>query len=114
MPPPADQGPGRREGCQAVHEATLELLATTGVEVQHEGMLATLAAAGARVEGSRVRIPACMVDDALAAAPRSITLASRGPAPALELSAGPVYYGTGSDCIFVLGPGRPGAPPRRP
>ena len=100
------------EGCQAVHEATLELLATTGVEVQHEGMLATLAAAGARVEGSRVRISAGMVDDALAAAPRSITLASRGPAPALELSSGPVYYGTGSDCIFVLGPGvrerRPG------
>ena len=38
-----------------------------------------LAAAGASVEGSRVRIPAALVDDALAAAPRSITLTSAGP-----------------------------------
>ena len=93
------------EGCEAVHRATLELLEGTGVEVQHEGMLALLASAGASVDGSRVRIPAGLVDDALAAAPRSITLASRGATPALELTSGPVYYGTGSDCIYVLGPG---------
>jgi trimethylamine---corrinoid protein Co-methyltransferase len=93
------------QGCQVVHDATLELLAKTGVEVQHERMLDALGAAGATVEGSRVRIPAGMIDDALAVAPRSITLASRGAAPALELSSGPVYYGTGSDCLFVLGPG---------
>ena len=74
------------EGCEAVHRATLELLEGTGVEVQHEAMLARLASAGAGVEGSRVRIPAGLVDDALAAAPRSITLTSRGAGPALDLS----------------------------
>jgi trimethylamine---corrinoid protein Co-methyltransferase len=93
------------DGCLAIHTATLDLLATTGVEVQHEAMLAQLASAGADVEGSRVRIPAGLVDDALAAAPRSIALTSRGAGPALDLSAGPVFYGTGSDCIVVLGPG---------
>lgn len=93
------------QGCQAVHDATLELLATTGVEVQHQAMLDALKGAGARVEGSRVRIPSGLIDDALAAAPRTITLASRGVAPALELRSGPVYYGTGSDCLYVLGPG---------
>ena len=93
------------EGCSAVHKATLAVLETTGVEVQHEKALALLTAAGARADGSRVRIPAALVDDALAAAPRSIALASRGAEPALELSSGPVYYGTGSDCIYVLGPG---------
>jgi trimethylamine--corrinoid protein Co-methyltransferase len=93
------------EGCAAVHEATLDVLATTGVEVQHAKALATLAGAGAQVDGSRARIPASLIDDALAAAPRSIRLASRGTAPALELASGPVYYGTGSDCIYVHGPG---------
>lgn len=93
------------EGCAAVHAATLELLAGTGVEVQHEEMLRALAAAGAQVEGSRVRMPAGLIDEALAAAPRRITLASRGAVPALELTSGRVYYGTGSDCIYVLGPG---------
>jgi trimethylamine---corrinoid protein Co-methyltransferase len=93
------------DGCAAVHGATLDLLDGTGVEVQHDEALAMLAAAGARVQGTRAHIPAGLVDDALAAAPRSITLASRGRAPALQLTDGPVYYGTGSDCIFVHGPG---------
>ena len=91
-------------GCAAVHAATLEILEKTGVEVQHDGALALLAKAGARADGTRVRIPAALVDDALAAAPRSITLASRGATGDLELKAGPVYYGTGSDCLFCLGP----------
>jgi trimethylamine--corrinoid protein Co-methyltransferase len=93
------------ESCHAVHNATLELLGGTGVEVQHEELLGVLDKAGARVEGSRVRIPAGLVDEALASAPRSITLTSRAGRPALDLTAGPVYYGTGSDCIYVLGPG---------
>ena len=93
------------EGCQAIHAVTLRLLQDTGVEVQHDEMLGVLRAAGAKVEGSRVRMPAALVDEALASAPRHIALASRGAAPAMDLTAGPVYYGTGSDCIFVLGPG---------
>ena len=92
------------EGCAAVHAATLEILEKTGVEVQHEGALELLAGAGARVDGSRVRVPAALVDDALAAAPRSITLESRGETGDLELKAGPIYYGTGSDCLVCLGP----------
>lgn len=92
-------------GCRAVHEATLEVLAGTGVEVQHEKALALLAKAGARVDGTRVRIPAALIDEALAIAPRSVTVASRGDAAPLLLESGRVYYGTGSDCIYVLGPG---------
>ena len=92
------------EGCAAVHAATLGILEKTGVEVQHDAALELLAGAGAKVDGTRVRIPAALVDDALAAAPRSITLTSRGETGDLELAAGPVYYGTGSDCLVSLGP----------
>jgi trimethylamine--corrinoid protein Co-methyltransferase len=99
------------EGCAAVHAATIELLEHTGVEVQHDEALALLEKAGARVEGTRVRIPRALVDDALFAAPRSIPLASRSDAPGITLEAGPIYYGTGSDCLYVLGAG---ARERRP
>jgi trimethylamine--corrinoid protein Co-methyltransferase len=98
-------------GCAAVHAATIEVLEKTGVEVQHERAVALLAKAGAQVDGTRVRIPAGLVDDALAAAPRSVPLASRSGAGGLTLEAGPVYYGTGSDCLYLLGPG---AKDRRP
>lgn len=99
------------EGCAALHAATVDILEQTGVEVQHDGALALLAKAGARVDGTRVRIPAALVDDALAAAPRSIPLTSRSADPGITLETGPVYYGTGSDCLYLLGPG---ARERRP
>ena len=53
-----------RETCARLHDATLTVLETTGVEVHHEGALKLLADAGARVEGTRVRIAAGMVADA--------------------------------------------------
>ncbi len=92
------------EGCAAVHAATVEILEKTGVEVRHDGALRLLSDAGAQVDGTRVRIPAALVDDALAAAPRTVTMASRGETGALALKAGPVYYGSGSDCLVCLGP----------
>ncbi len=91
--------------CSEVHQATLEVLEGTGVDVRHEKALALLGKAGARVDGARVRIPRELVDEALAQAPRTVTLASRGGAQPLRLEPGAVYYGSGSDCIYVLGPG---------
>jgi len=98
-------------GCAEVHAATIDVLEKTGVEVQHERALALLEKAGAQVDGTRVRIPAGLVDEALQAAPRSVPLTSRSGAGGLTLEAGPVYYGTGSDCLYLLGPG---AKDRRP
>lgn len=92
--------------CVTVHDATIQVLEKTGVEVRHDAALSLLKNAGAAVEGTRVRIPRALVDDALAAAPRRVELTSRASATAgLSLEAGPVYYGTGSDCLYVLGPG---------
>ena len=98
-------------GCAEVHAATIDVLETTGVEVQHERALVLLEKAGAQVDGTRVRIPAGLVDEALKAAPRSAPLTSRSGAGGLTLETGPVYYGTGSDCLYLLGPG---AKDRRP
>ena len=100
------------EGCAAVHAATIELLEHTGVEVQHDEALALLQKAGARVDGTRVQHAAG------ARRRRALRGAAQHPArrrartrPASRSRAGPVYYGTGSDCLYMLGPG---ARERRP
>lgn len=103
--------------CRELHAATLRVLGETGVEVQHEEALDLLRKAGAQVDGARVRLPAGLVDDALAAAPRTVQMAARprqgeaaGPAAqaragSLELRSGITYFGSGSDCLYLLGPG---------
>lgn len=88
------------KACQRVHDATLEVLAETGVDVLHDEARKLLASAGARVEGTRVFIDAGLVDEALASAPRAFTLNSRGGDAPLAIRDGECYFGTGSDCLF--------------
>jgi trimethylamine--corrinoid protein Co-methyltransferase len=92
--------------CRRVHDASLRLLAGTGVDLKHERARALCAAAGATVDGRRVRIPPELVGKALAAAPRSWTMRPRGGDSApLELTCGNTYFGTGPDCLYVTDPG---------
>lgn len=67
------------EGLARLHAASLRILEQTGVVVGSAGIHDRLAAAGARVDGDRVHLPAALVEAALAAAPRGYTLASREP-----------------------------------
>ena len=60
--------------------------------------------AGAKVDGTRVRLSRELVDQALASAPRSWLVKSRGRDEVLELKDGNVYFGTGSDCLYVKDP----------
>ena len=115
------------EACWQVHEATLALLEEAGVEVPWEPARDLLGGAGARVSGTRVRIPAALVDGALGSAPRRFTLKSRaagdgaaaastGRAPGasdaesgavpggIELADGHSFFGTGPDCDYVRDP----------
>ena len=93
------------EACWQVHEATLALLEETGVDVPWEPARALLAAAGARVDGTRVRIPTALVDGALAAAPRRFTLAARGGAGGgTRARRRTQLLGTGPDCVYVRDP----------
>ena len=55
--------------------------------------------------GRRVRLPAALVERALASAPRSWTLRPRGGETApLELRDGAGYFGSGPDCLYVSDP----------
>jgi len=91
--------------CKRVHEATLEVLADTGIEVRYAPAVEVFARVGALVDGTRVRIPAKLVDDALASAPRDATIKPRGGDTApLVLDAQHSYCGTGSDVLYVCDP----------
>jgi trimethylamine---corrinoid protein Co-methyltransferase len=93
------------DDCRSVHEATKEVLATTGVDVRdHEQSLALFAAAGAKVEGNRVRVPGELVEEALAAAPREWPVPGRREGGPLTLTDGQTYFGSGSDCLYLRDP----------
>ena len=88
------------DACERVHQATLKILADTGVAVRWGQGLELYHALGAQVDGDRVRLAADLVDAALRAAPRRWPLPSRGGRAGLELADGNIYYGTGSDCLY--------------
>ena len=87
--------------CRRVHEATLRLLADVGVDVRYPEGVGLFAELGAHVDGVRVRLSAELIEEALRTAPRSWTLRSRGRDDTVDLSDGPSYYGTGSDCLYT-------------
>jgi trimethylamine--corrinoid protein Co-methyltransferase len=92
------------EECRRVHEAALGVLVETGVEVKWAPARELFAAAGARIDDTRVRLDAAAVERALASAPRSWTVRSRGRDEIIELRDGETYFGTGSDCLYVRDP----------
>ena len=85
-----------------VHAASLKVLEEVGVEVQHDEALKLLVDAGASVDGSRVRVSKKLADWALAQSPSSITLYKRDKTPSLHLEGVNNYFGTGSDCFYIL------------
>jgi trimethylamine--corrinoid protein Co-methyltransferase len=88
--------------CERLHEATLQVLERTGLIIDDPEALALLAAAGADVDGTRVRIGPKLVERALASAPREVTLYDRNGEPRLVLAGRRTYYGTGSDCMYCF------------
>jgi trimethylamine--corrinoid protein Co-methyltransferase len=93
------------EACKRVHEATLEVLADTGIDVRYVPAVEVFRRAGAQVEGTRVRFPAALVEAAIASAPRGWLLKPRGgDTEPLVLDAQHTYCGTGSDLLYICDP----------
>ena len=89
---------------EAVYRATLECLQRTGVDVHNAEARHLLAAAGADVDGVRVRIPPHVIQDALAAAPRTFTLWGRDGKPRIQGAPDRVYFGPGPTCTYFVDP----------
>jgi trimethylamine--corrinoid protein Co-methyltransferase len=83
-----------------LHLAALEILRRTGIRFHHQEALDLLKGAGAFISGGNlVKLPAHLVDEALASVPRRVVMCDRDGEPAMCLEGTRVYFGTGSDCL---------------
>ena len=88
-----------------VHFATLEVLERTGVVVHHSEARDMLAGAGATIaEKNRVKLPAWLVEKALASAPSRVVLCNRNGERKLLLERERCYFGCSTDCFDYLDP----------
>ncbi|MDI7275752.1 MAG: trimethylamine methyltransferase family protein [Anaerolineae bacterium] len=86
-----------------IHEAALRVLATAGGRIYDHEALEMLRRAGCPVsDGNLARIPAAVVEDALASVPPRIILHNRHGEPALWLEEKRTYFGTGSDLPNII------------
>ncbi len=87
---------------ERLHQAAVQILESTGLNVHHPEMRRQLADAGARLgEGARTYLPAAMVERALRSARRQVTIYNRLGEPAMTLGPHQIYFGTGSDLVYT-------------
>jgi len=90
--------------CRELYAAALECLQRVGVQVNHPEAQALLAAAGADVTGNVARIPAHIIQDALAATPPSFNLWSRDGKRVMPVAVDRVNFGPGLTNTYFLDP----------
>jgi len=88
---------------EEIHLASLEILRRTGVRVYEAESRAMLQEAGCVVtDGTLVRFPAAVVEEALQRAPSRVVLCDRSGEPRTLLEGHRSYFGTGSDLPNTL------------
>jgi len=90
------------DGLARMHAASLRILGETGVAVGSSSVRDRMAAAGANVDGDRVRLPAGLVEAAIADAPHSYTLAARDAAWDLPLDGAHGYLSVDGSAAEIL------------
>lgn len=90
------------EGIRTLHQATLEILEKTGVEMQDPQGRDLLLEAGAWESDGRIKIPERILDEAIASAPSRIPMYDRLGRLTMPLELERVFFGSGSDTTFTL------------
>jgi len=91
------------EQMRDIHSAALEILEDCGTIIHNAKAVDLLHRAGAYVKDDRhVFIPSGLVESAIRSAPPRVTIYDRNGRPAMFLEGRNVYYGTGSDCPYLL------------
>jgi trimethylamine--corrinoid protein Co-methyltransferase len=84
-------------------EACLEILERTGVRLFDRGALDLVRKAGVKIEDSnRVRFPARLVEQAIAQAPKAVTLFNQNGEPVMPVAGYRSFFGPGSDCLHIV------------
>jgi len=89
---------------ERIHQASLQILAETGVRFHGERALPLLSAAGASVDRDTgiARMPRDIVEAALARAPRSFVLGARNPVHDVALPSRATRYGLDGTAAFAI------------
>jgi trimethylamine--corrinoid protein Co-methyltransferase len=90
------------DGLARLHGASLRILEETGVAITSAAIRDEMARAGASVDRDRVRLPAALVQDALAAAPAGYTLAARDRAWDLPLDGAHGYLSVDGSAAEIV------------
>jgi trimethylamine--corrinoid protein Co-methyltransferase len=91
-----------KENFDILHEASLEIMAHTGMRFFDEEAVALFKKAGASVtDGNLVCIPPHLVERALRTIPKSITVYDQNGKRAMVLGGHRSYFGPGSDCMHI-------------
>ena len=90
--------------CRELFNATLECLKRVGVRIQNEEGKALLVAAGADMEGDQVRIPAHIIQDAIASTPRTFSIWGRDYQHEIRVAPDRVHFGPGPSCTYFTDP----------
>ena len=87
-----------------IHATTLEMLETTGIQMQHPKAAEILDGAGVRIEKDLIFFPTAVVEEALDNAPASVALGKRGYQEPIILEGDNTWFGPCLDCIDYLDP----------
>lgn len=92
-----------RAQAEKIHAASLEILERVGALIDDEESAALLRKASVVVgDGDTFHISPKLVEWALSVAPKRIVLHNRNAEPVILLEPGRIYFGLGSDCLFIL------------
>ena len=94
----------RSDQIEAVHEASLVILAESGLRVDSDRARKVYAAGGARIEGDRVYFTRELVDAAIETAPATIDIFDRAGQPAFQLGDGETRFGVGVTNLWYQDP----------
>jgi trimethylamine---corrinoid protein Co-methyltransferase len=79
---------------EAIHHASLKVLAEIGMDFMLPEARDILKKAGARIDGERVRFDPAMITEAMAHAPETFTVHSRNPERKLQIGGDNIVFGT--------------------
>jgi len=94
--------PLAREGIAAIHAASLEVLANTGVRFASESALAIFRKHGFRTEGQRVYFTEEQIRRALESIPKSFTILARNPKHNIRIKPGVTSFGLGRGAVNMI------------
>jgi len=91
------------EQLEAIHFASLEIAERVGMRFYDDEALSLFKKAGASIsDGNLVRIPSQLMEWGIRTAPKRIVLCNRNGKPAMALEGRNSYFGTGSDCLYIV------------